>query len=52
MVDIVGDDRKEVRLEVKGLVGLVAEGQEDLVVDVAEELGLEVEDEIRSVCSS
>jgi hypothetical protein len=52
-VDIVGDDRKEVRLEAKGLVRLVAEGQkEDLVVDVAEELGHEVEDEIRSVCSS
>lgn len=49
VVDIVGDDRKEVLL---GAKGLVAEGQvEDLVVDVAEEVGLELGDEIRSVCN-
>jgi hypothetical protein len=49
-VDIVDDVRKEVHLEVKDLV--VADQEEGLVADAAEELGVEVEGEIRSVCKN
>jgi len=51
LVDIVGAARKEARLGVKD--HLVAEDQEgDLVVDAAEEVAIEVEDEIRSICNN
>jgi hypothetical protein len=47
MVGIADDDRKEERLEVRGLA--VGDQSGDLVVDAAEKLGLEVGDENRSV---
>ena len=49
-VGIADDDRKEERLEVRGLA--VGDQSGDLVVDAAEKLGLEVEDENRSVCNN
>jgi hypothetical protein len=45
-VDIAGDGRKEERPEAKVLVG---DQKEELAVDAAEEVGLEVEDASRSV---
>lgn len=47
MVGIVGDGRKVEHLGVRGLA--VEDQTEDLVVDAAEKLGLEVEDVNRSV---
>jgi hypothetical protein len=49
-VGIVGDDRKEGHL---GAQDLAAESQKEvLVVDLAEEVGFEAEDETRSVCDN